>query len=80
VADKDDDLHDVVSGLADRYKLKGKDRDKFIHEHMTAGGYRAVPNYVPADKDDDDDDSGPRWVGRSRRSRSRRRDDDDDDW
>jgi hypothetical protein len=77
VADKDDDLHDVVSGLADRYKLKGKDRDKFIHEHMTAGGYRAVPNYVRADDDDDDDDS-PRWIGG--RKKRRRRDDDEDDW
>jgi hypothetical protein len=86
VPDKDDDdLYDTVSSMADRLKLKGKERGSYIHEHMTRSGYRAVPNYVKADDDDDDDDSGSGFFGGSRRrsgsssrSRSRSRDDDDD--
>ena len=84
----DDDLYDSVSAMADRLKLKGKERGTYIHEHMTRSGYRAVPNYVKADDDDDDDDGGSSFFGsrrsssgsgsRSRRSRSRN--DDDDDW
>ena len=86
MADKDDDdLFDSVSSMADRLKLKGKERTTYIHEHMTRGGYKAVPNYVKADDDDDDDDSGSPFFGsrrgnRSGSRRSRRRDDDDDDW
>jgi hypothetical protein len=86
MADKDDDdLYDSVSNMADRLKLKGKERTTYIHEHMTRGGYKAVPNYVKADDDDDDDDSGSPFFGsrrgnRSGSRRSRRRDDDDDDW
>ena len=86
MADKDDDdLYDSVSNMADRLKLKGGERSKYIHEHMTRGGYKAVPNYVKADDDDDDDDSsspffGSRRGNRSGSRRSRRRDDDDDDW
>jgi hypothetical protein len=83
----DDDLYDTVSAMADRLKLKGKERGTYIHEHMTRSGYRAVPNYVKADDDDDDDDGGSGFFGGSRRrsgsssgSRSRRSRDDDDDW
>lgn len=84
MADKDDDLFDAVSGMADRIKLKGKDRERYIHDHMTRGGYKAVPQYVPDDsgEDDDDDDDGPFFSKRRKpRGGSRRRTrDDDDDW
>jgi len=88
VADKDDDdLFESVSGMADRLGLKGSERRTYIHEHMTRGGYRAVPNYVKADDDDDDDDKGSGFFDRKRRSRDddrggrrRRSRDDDDDW
>jgi hypothetical protein len=91
MADKDDDdLYDTVSGMADRLKLKGEERGRYIHEHMTRSGYKAVPNYVKADDDDDDDDSGSSFFGSKRKSsssgngsrsrRSRSRDNDDDDW
>lgn len=82
MADSDDDFHDQVLAMADRLGLKGDRRRKYVHEHMTSGGYRMEPTYVPDDKDDDDDeetDSGF-GLGRSKRSRGRssRRDDDDD--
>lgn len=83
MADDDDDFHGSVTSMADRLGLKGNDRRKYVHEHMTRGGYRMEPTYVPDDTrdDDDDDDDGP-FFGRSRSrssSRSRRRDDDDSD-
>jgi hypothetical protein len=87
MADKDDDLYEAVSAMADRIGLKGGEKQKYVHDHMTRGGYKAVPQYVPADDadDDDDDDDKPffrRQRGRrdSSRDRSRRRSRDDDDW
>ena len=88
MADKeDDDLYESVTKMADRLKLKGKDRGTYVHEHMTRGGYRAVPNYVKDDGDDDDDESGSPFFGGKRKgsgsgssSRRRRSNDDDDDW
>jgi len=76
MADKDDDFPDAVSDMADRLGLKGRDRTRYVHEHMTRGGYKAVPNYVKADDDDDDDDDGSPFFGKQRSRRSR---DDDDD-
>lgn len=77
----EDDDFTSVSAMADRLKLKGKDRTKYIHDHMTGFGYRMVPSYVRADDDDDDDGGGGRFFGgRSRSSsRNRRSGDDDDD-
>jgi hypothetical protein len=77
MADKDDDLHDRVLDMADRLGLKGNDRRKYVHEHMTRGGYRMEPTYVPADDDDDDQDDDP-FFGKPK-SHRRSRDDDDDD-
>jgi hypothetical protein len=82
MADQDDDFHDRVLEMADRIGLKGNDRRKYVHDHMTRGGYRMEPTYVPDDdgSDDDDDDDTP-FFGKSKRrssSRSRSRDDDDD--
>jgi hypothetical protein len=88
VADKDDDLLDSVNAMADRLKLTGKDRSRYVHEHMTRSGYRAVPQYVKDDSDDEDD-GGSGFFSSGRRKRSSRdggdqrrgRDrDDDDDW
>jgi hypothetical protein len=85
VADKDDDLFESVSAMADRIGLKGSDKTKYVHDHMTRGGYKAIPQYVPADdKDDDDDDDDQPFFTRKRRKprggASRRTRDDDDDW
>jgi hypothetical protein len=77
--DKEDDNADFdhISGMAKRLNLKGKDRDKYIHDHMRGLGYTMVPSYVRPD----DDDEGSRFsFGRSGGNRRRRsRDDDDDD-
>jgi hypothetical protein len=82
MADKDDDLLDSVTAMAERLGLKGKERTTYIHEHMTRSGYRAVPQYVKAD-DDDDDDGGSGFFGSGRKRKpsghKRSRDDDDDD-
>jgi hypothetical protein len=75
VAENNDDMHERVSEMADRLGLKGQERRKYVHEHMTRGGYRMEPTYVPADGDDDDDDGGGFFDSRSRRRSSR----DDDD-
>ena len=83
--DKEDDLYETVSKMAERLGLKGSEKGKYIHEHMTRGGYKAVPNYVLANDDDDDDDKGSGFFGGSGgRGRScqrgRSRDDDEDSW
>lgn len=83
MADNDDDLHDKVTEMADRMGLKGNERRKYVHDHMTRSGYRMEPTYVPDDdRDGDDDDDDPPFFGRSRSarssSRSRNRDDDND--
>jgi hypothetical protein len=77
VADSDDDLMESVTAMADRLKIKGKERQTYIHEHMTRGGYRAVPNYVKAD-DDEDEDKGSGFFGGGGRRRNRGKDDDND--
>jgi hypothetical protein len=65
--------YDTTAKQADRLKLKGKDRDDYIHRHMRGYGYKMVPSYVHPD-DEDDDEGG----GFFRRSRRRNRDEDDD--
>ena len=88
MADKDDDLLERVTAMADELELTGQEKRRYIHNHMTRKGYRAVPQYVKAD-DDDDDDKDSFFSGRRRRKsgdddgrrRGRSRDDDgDDDW
>jgi hypothetical protein len=94
VADQDDDtMYDDVSAMADRLRLKGRERERYIHEHMTRSGYRAVPNYVLDEEGDEDEEGeggffgGGRRRPRERRDReggrprpSRRGSRDDDDW
>jgi hypothetical protein len=95
MADKDDDdLFDSVSAMADRIGLSGREKSRYIHEHMTRGGYRAVPSYVRDEGEDDDDDDGSSTFFGGRRRRPtrdqesgghgsgtrRRRSNDDEDW
>lgn len=84
-----DDLYATVTGMADRLDLKGKERQTYIHEHMTRSGYRMEPTYVPGGDDDEDDSGSGGFFGSSRnqsRNRSRNsgrnrgRTRDDDDW
>lgn len=88
MADDQDDLYDAVSAMADRLGLEGKERSSYIHESMTRGGYRAVPQYVREDNEDGED-SGGGFFGRGRSkqqprdrrgSRPTRDQRDDDDW
>ena len=85
MADKDDDLYDTVGAMADRIGLKGQEKAKYVHDHMTRDGYKAIPQYVPADdKDDDDDEDDTPFFTRKRRKprggAQRRTRDEDDDW
>ncbi len=61
MADKEDpNDFETVTKMADRLKLKGKDRDSYIHDHMTGLGYKARVSYG---KDDDDDNDNVRRFG-----------------
>jgi len=78
--DEGNEDFDTVSRMAQRLKLKGRERDRYIDQHMRGLGYRSVPTYVrPDDGDDDDEDSGrSRYSFRSSRGRGRGGPDDDD--
>lgn len=96
MADDTDDLFDSVNAMAERIGLKGKDKERYVHEHMTRSGYRAVPQYVLDDTEDEDEEDDGGFFGRSsgRRRRPtrdqesgghgtgtrRRRGRDDEDW
>jgi hypothetical protein len=56
-AEDDDDIG-TVQKMADRLKLKGKDRDTYIHEHMTGLGYKTKVSYT---REEDDDTQGNRF-------------------
>jgi len=59
-----------VSNAGKRLKLKGRELDRYIHDHMTGYGYKSKRSYF---KDEgDDDDREPFW-------RRGKKDDDDDD-
>jgi hypothetical protein len=79
--DQEDDFFDTVSAMADRLKMKGSRRAKYIDDHMREAGYRRVQtrdSYQLADDDDDDGDTG--FFGRRKNpSGSRRNRDDDSD-
>jgi hypothetical protein len=90
MSDEENEDFDTVSAMADRMRLEGKDRQRYIHEHMDRLGYDAVPTYVRREEEGEDDrDRGSGFFGRERREprssrdrdaggRSRR--DDRDDW
>lgn len=75
MADDRDPEEDLASftATAERLGLKGKERSRYIHEHMTGVGYKAEPRYVTSDDDEDEEDDGGRFSVR-RRSGSRNRD------
>ena len=90
MADREEDsLYDDVSAMADRLKLTGSDKRRYIHEHMTRSGYKAVPTYVLAEDEDEEEEEESGFFGsgkrRPREHRDRqggrsRRPRDDDDW
>jgi hypothetical protein len=88
--DDEDDLYDSVSAMADRMGIKGKERQAYIHDHMTQGGYEQIQSresYVKIQQQEEDEGGGgSRWGfgggggrggGSSRRSGGRNGDDDD---
>jgi hypothetical protein len=94
MADREDDsLFDDVSAMADRIGLKGQDRSRYIHEHMTRSGYKAVPNYVrdEGEEEEEEEESSGFFGSRRRTNRDRGTDggrseqrrrgrNEDDDW
>jgi hypothetical protein len=74
---------DTVSAMADRLGLEGKERNKYVHEHMDRLGYDAVPTYVRREEESQERESGGFFGGRDRgssRDSGRRRERDSDDW
>lgn len=71
--ENDDTLLDDVTAMAERIGLTGQERTRYIHEHMTRSGYRAVPTYVRGEdgEDETEDDSGGGFFGNSSRRPSR---------
>jgi hypothetical protein len=58
VADSDDEFFGAVNNMADRLGLEGEDRAKYVHEHMTRGGYDAVPQYVKREPEPTEEEGG----------------------
>lgn len=58
VTDDADDWADRIAHAADRMGLEGKGRERYIDEHMTAGGYKRVTTYERDSGDDGDGDGG----------------------
>jgi hypothetical protein len=87
--EEEDDLYESVIRMADRMQIKGKERQAYIHDHMTQGGYEQVQTResyakVKQAEEEGDGGGGSRWGfggssggGSSRRSRRDSRDDDD---
>lgn len=75
MSDEDDDLYESVERMADRLHLEGREKERYIHEHMTRGGYRAIPQYVRDEEEEDGRgrDRGSGFFG-SDRDRDRDRD------
>jgi hypothetical protein len=71
--DKDEATVDFesVSAAGKRLKLKGRELERYIHDHMTGFGYKSKRTYFKADGEDEG--AEPFW----RRSR---RDEEDDDF
>lgn len=55
--DTDNDYRSI-SGMADRLGLKGEERSRYLHKHMTTLGHKPQTRYVPGGDDKSDDDSG----------------------
>ena len=74
--DKDSEDFETVARMAGRLKLKGRERDRYIDQHMRGLGYRSVPQYVKEDDGEEDDEDGGGRYGFRRTRRSGGRDDD----
>jgi hypothetical protein len=63
--EEEDDLYDSVIAMADRMGIKGKDRQAYIHDHMTQGGYEQVQtreSYAKVQQEEEEGESGgSRW-------------------
>ena len=64
---------ETVTAMAERLKLKGKEKSQYIHDHMTGLGYRSEPHYV-RDGEEGDGDSGSGRFGFKKNRKS------DDGW
>ncbi len=60
-----------VTAAGKRLKLKGRELERYIHDHMTGFGYKSKRTYFK-DEGDGDDEGTPFW-------RRGKKDDDDDD-
>ncbi len=69
----DMDLEQVTKN-ADRLKLRGTDREEYIHRHMRGYGYKSRRAYFAPE--DEDERTGGGFFGGGRK---RRRDDEDDE-
>jgi hypothetical protein len=59
--DDDDESADYehICNMANRLKLTGRAKDKYVFDHMMGLGYQMIPTYrKPRRIDDDDDPSG----------------------
>lgn len=54
--DTDNDYRSVGS-MADRMGLKGEDRNRYVHQHMTRLGHKPQTRYTPGDDKTEDEDS-----------------------
>lgn len=62
---------DAITAAGKRLKLKGRELERYIHDHMTGFGYKSKRTYFKAE--DDESTEQPFWR------RSKDRDDEDDD-
>lgn len=69
--DATDAFFDSVKSMADSIGLTGREKNKYVHEHMIRAGYEAIPTYVKAsEQDDDGDDFFSARRPKARRTRS----------
>lgn len=54
--DTDNDFRSI-SGMADRLGLKGEERSRYTHKHMTKLGHKPQTRYVPGEDEKSDSDS-----------------------
>jgi hypothetical protein len=64
--EEEDDLWDAVEAMANRMGLQGKERQAYIHDHMTQGGYEQAQtreSYVKVQQQEDPSQGGgaSRW-------------------
>jgi hypothetical protein len=79
--DDNDDYFDLLSEVADRAKLTGRNRAKFLDDFMDAGGYESVQSRDSYRRREETEDNGrgggSGYFTRGRRERGRREEEDD---